>query len=298
MNMTMTSKISKIRMIGLDLDGTVFNNQKEITDHTRQVLAKAIRQGVIVLPATGRPEAGLPEQFLSIPGVRYALTSNGARILDLKEGSVVYEQPVSWETALAAVTQMEQYEGCCWEVYHDGKIYVDQDTYQFISHPDMSPALWEYIRRSRIFFPDLKATIRREQWNIEKLHMMFSDTGNRDEKLLCLRQDFPELSVSCATSFNMEIVSAKAGKGNGLLALGRLLGISREEIMACGDASNDWDMLKKVGFPVVMGNADAETKKLAAYVTLSNEEDGVAWAVEKFVLSRQKGNDFHETKSI
>lgn len=287
MNIIEDPQISRIRMIGLDLDGTVFNNQKEITDHTRQVLEETIRQGVIVLPATGRPQVGLPGQFLSIPGVRYALTSNGARILDLKEGSVVYEQQISWEVALAAVAQMEQYEGCCWEVYHDGKIYVDQDTYHFIRHPDMAPALWDYIRRSRIFFPDLKETIRREQWKIEKLHMMFSDTGNRDEKLPYLREKFPELSVSCATSFNMEIVSAKAGKGNGLLALGQLLGISREEIMACGDAANDWDMLKKVGFPVVMGNADDETKKLAAYITLTNEEDGVAWAIEKFVLNRR-----------
>ena len=296
MNQTEERTEPDIRMIGLDLDGTVFNNQKEITAHTRQVLAEAIRQGVVVLPATGRPQEGLPGQFLSIPGVRYALTSNGARILDLADGSVVYEQPVSWDVALEAIGEMEQYEGCCWEVYHDGKIYVDKDTYHFIRHPDMAPALWDYIRRSRIFYPDLKETIRREQWKMEKLHMMFSDTTNRDEKLPVLREHFPELSVSCATSFNMEIVSAKAGKGNGLLELGKLLGISRHQIMACGDAPNDWDMLKKVGFPVAMGNADEETKKLAAYVTRTNEEDGVAWAIEKFVLKQEK--NVYEGKSI
>ena len=69
------------------------------------------------------------------------------------------------------------------------------------------------------------------------------------------------------------------------------MGISREQIMACGDAANDWDMLKKVGFPVAMGNADDETKKLAAYVTRTNEEDGVAWAIEKFVLNQEKGKE-------
>ena len=69
----------KIRMVGLDLDGTVFNNNKEISTHTRSVLKEAIRQGCIVLPATGRPEIGLPGAFLEIPGVEYALTSNGAR---------------------------------------------------------------------------------------------------------------------------------------------------------------------------------------------------------------------------
>lgn len=276
-----------IRMIGLDLDGTVFNNEKRITQHTCQVLRQAIDQGVVVLPATGRPQVGLPPQFLEIPGVRYALTANGAKILDLEQKTVVYEQPVPWDLALEAIGEMDRFSRACWEVYHDGHIYVDADTYQFVRHPDMAPALLDYIRKSRTFFSGLRETIRRQQWKIEKLHMMFEDTEERDLAISLLQEKFPGLSVSCATTFNVEIVSAKAGKGNGLLALGKLLGISREEIMACGDARNDWDMLKKVGFPVVMGNADEETRKLAAYVTRTNEEDGVAWAIEKFVLKRQ-----------
>ena len=82
----------KIRMVGLDLDGTVFNNNKEISTHTRSVLKEAIRQGCIVLPATGRPEIGLPGAFLEIPGVEYALTSNGARIIRIPSGETVYEE--------------------------------------------------------------------------------------------------------------------------------------------------------------------------------------------------------------
>ena len=79
----------KIRMVGLDLDGTVFNNNKEISTHTRSVLKEAIRQGCIVLPATGRPEIGLPGAFLEIPGVEYALTSNGARIIRIPSGETM-----------------------------------------------------------------------------------------------------------------------------------------------------------------------------------------------------------------
>lgn len=87
----------KIRMVGLDLDGTVFNNNKEITTHTRSVLKEAIHQGCIVLPATGRPEIGLPGAFLEIPGVEYALTSNGARIIRIPSGETVYEELIPWE---------------------------------------------------------------------------------------------------------------------------------------------------------------------------------------------------------
>lgn len=273
-----------IRMIGLDLDGTVFNEKKEITEHTREVLGKAIQQGVVVLPATGRPAVGLPRQFLEIPGVRYAVTGNGSRILDLKLGITLYEEMIPWELALKAIAEMATYTGGCWEVYHQGKIYLDEENYRFTPHADMSPELLEYIRNSRIPCKNLQDRIRNEQWKIEKLHMMFSDTGERDRKMKILAARFPELHISCATTFNVEIISRKAGKGNGLLELGKILGITREEIMACGDAENDWDMLRKVGFPVAMGNADPETKKLAAFVTRSNQEDGVAWAVEQFVL--------------
>lgn len=274
----------KIRMIGLDLDGTVFNNEKMITEHTREVLAEAIRQGVVVLPATGRPECGLPEQFLAIPGVRYALTSNGARIIDLVERKVIYAQLLPWETAAAVIDEVNTWEHCAWEAYYDGEIFVDADAYRFLDHPDMLPALKSYMRRTRQPVKGLAEKIRREHISMEKMHMVFENTEYRDQELQEIREKFPDLAFSNATTFNMEINSADAGKGKGLVALGRILGISREEIMACGDAANDWDMLQMAGFPVVMGNADEETKKLAAFVTKSNEEDGVAYAVEQYVL--------------
>ena len=98
---------------------------------------------------------------------------------------------------------------------------------------------------------------------------------------------FPNLSICHATPFNMEIISGKAGKGNGLVALGKILGIKKKEIMACGDAPNDWNMLEMAGLPVVMANADEETKKKAAFITKSNEKDGVAYAIERFVLKNE-----------
>lgn len=281
----------KIRMVGLDLDGTVFNEKKIITQHTKAVIQKAIEQGVIVLPATGRPECGLPSEFLQIPGVRYALTSNGARIIDLLSGETVYEQFIPWDVALRAVAIMEQWEGCVWEAYIQGKIYVEETKYYFLNHPDMTPALIDYIHKTRTPMKDLKKKIEREKIGLEKLHMLFENTKIRDQKIKELSSLFPELAVSCATTFNVEINSSKAGKGTGLLALGKILGIKKEEIMACGDATNDWDMLKAVGFPVVMENGDDRTKQLAAFITRSNEADGVAYALEKFVILPSKAED-------
>lgn len=277
----------KIRMVGMDLDGTLFTNDKKITEHTRKILKKTIEQGVVALAATGRPESGLPRELLEVPGISYALTSNGARIIRLPSRQVVYQQLILWDVALQAIHMMQTWEHCVWEVYFDGKVYVEDGEYHFLYHEDMSPALIEYIHKSRIFQKDLLGKIEREHIGLEKIHMVFEETSWRDEKLKELQEAFPQLDVSCATTFNMEINSALAGKGNGLLALGEILGISREEIMACGDAENDWDMLKKAGFSVVMENGNEATRKLADFVTRSNEEEGVAWALEQFVLTPQ-----------
>ena len=78
-------------------------------------------------------------------------------------------------------------------------------------------------------------------------------------------------------------------KGRALVELGNLLGIPREEIMACGDGDNDTVMLREAGFGVAMGNAEDQTKEAADYITLTNEEEGVAYAIEKFVLRGGKG---------
>lgn len=277
----------KIRMVGMDLDGTLFTNDKKITEHTRKILKETIEQGVVALAATGRPESGLPRELLEVPGISYALTSNGARIIRLPSRQVVYQQLIPWDVALQAIHMMQTWEHCVWEVYFDGKVYVEDGEYHFLYHEDMSPALIEYIHKSRIFQKDLLGKIEREHIGLEKIHMVFEETSWRDEKLKELQEAFPQLDVSCATTFNMEINSALAGKGNGLLALGEILGISREEIMACGDAENDWDMLKKAGFSVVMENGNEATRKLADFVTRSNEEEGVAWALEQFVLTPQ-----------
>ena len=162
----------RIRMVGMDLDGTLFTNDKKITDHTRKILEKTIEQGVVALAATGRPESGLPQELLEVPGIGYALTSNGARIIRLPSRQVVYQQLIPWDVALQAIHKMQTWEHCVWEVYFDGKVYVEEGEYHFLYHKDMSPALIEYIHKSRIFQKDLLRKIEQEHIGLEKIHMV------------------------------------------------------------------------------------------------------------------------------
>ena len=100
-----------------------------------------------------------------------------------------------------------------------------------------------------------------------------------------LSEEFPGYAVVKGIPTNLEITVGGATKGNAILHLGELLGIKREEIMVCGDSQNDMEMIKAAGLGVAMGNAAPEVKEAADYITLTNEEDGVAAAIEKFVLS-------------
>ena len=105
-----STKGYRIKMVGLDMDGTLLTTEKELTEHTKEVLLKAIDRGVTVLPATGRPLTGIPEEVVKIPGVRYAVASNGARIVDLKEDRVIYEDLVPYETGRRVLEICRRYD--------------------------------------------------------------------------------------------------------------------------------------------------------------------------------------------
>ena len=138
--------MQKIKMIGLDLDGTLLNDKKELTPYTRQVMEEAIRQGVTVLVATGRPWMGVPEFLKSFPGMDYALTSNGARIVRTQDGSVLMEQLLSRDKAKKILEICAKYD-TLQEVYFDGQGYAEAEKMLHVERYHHNPNMWEYMRK-------------------------------------------------------------------------------------------------------------------------------------------------------
>lgn len=272
----------QIKMIGLDLDGTLLSTKKELLPYTKKVLAEAIEKGIIVLVATGRPYTGIPEELRTFPGIRYALTSNGARILDTEKGEVLIEELLPLENAKKALEILEKYD-TLQEVYFDGQGYAQRSKLDNIAKYHKNPYMWEYVRTSRIAVEDIHELIRQERRDMDKLQALFADMDERLEAWKELEQ-IKELVLVGSLGYNIEINAAGVNKGTGLVKLGKLLGIRREEIMACGDGDNDIDMLREVGFGVAMGNAEENVKRAADYITESNDEEGVAKAIELFAL--------------
>ena len=273
----------KIKMIGLDLDGTLLTDKKELTERTRKAVSSALEQGVVVLVATGRPWLGVPEELRNFPGMRYALTSNGARIIDTLENRVIEEHLLSPDLAKKALEICGKYD-TLQEVYFDGQGYAPADKMACVEKYHKNPSMCEYIRKTRIPVKDILELVEKENRGLDKVQALFADMKERSQAWRELKTD-SGLELVGSLKYNIEINAAGVNKGTGLVNLGRLLGIRREEIMACGDGDNDEVMLREAGLGVAMANAEEQVKAAADYVTLSNEEDGVAAAIEKFVLS-------------
>ena len=274
--------MDRIKMIGLDLDGPLLTDRKEFTDRSKRALRTAIDSGIVVLIATGRPLTGIPEEIRNFPGMRYALTSNGAKVMDVWENRVVDEHLLSAKLAEKALEICGKYD-TLQEVYYDGVSYAPADKRDMIPRYHKNPNMWEYMRKTRTWVEDIFRMVRESDRGLDKIQMLFADMEERTKAWQEL-SEVEGLELVGSLGYNIEINAAGVNKGSGLVSLGRLLGIRREEIMACGDGDNDLLMLKEVGFGVAMANAEEEVKKAADYITLSNEEDGVADAIEKFAL--------------
>lgn len=274
--------MKKIKMIGLDLDGTLLNSKKEVTDHTKSVLEEAIAQGIIVLVATGRPLTGIPGQVRAIQGMQYALTTNGARIYDLIHEKTILSHPVPYEKGKKALEITEKYD-TLQEAYFDREVYAQENQLQEIWRYHKNPHMWEYVRSTRTVVPSIVKWYGEAERDADKLQLMFADMQDIERARKEL-EEIPGLVLTGSLGNNIEINAQGIDKGIGMIELGHRLGIDRDEIMACGDGDNDLEMLKAVGFGVAMGNAEESEKAVADYVTDTNEEEGVAKAVEKFAL--------------
>lgn len=275
--------MKEIKLIGLDLDGTLLNAKKELSDDSERVLKEAIRQGVTIVIATGRPLSGVPSFLREFPGIRYFLTANGARIYDRKQTEpLLFTHLLSKEDAMQVLKLFEEYDTLK-DIYYDGVGYATQEELEKLEKYYPDPAMREYIWNTRVRVENLQDKIQACTLGLDKIHAVFADLEERKEAIRRL-EETTNLSVTGAFLHNIEVNAKDVNKGNGILELGAYLGIGQEEMMACGDGLNDLSMIRKAGFGVAMANGNEEVRKCADYVTLSHEEDGVAKAIEKFVL--------------
>ena len=273
-----------IRLIGLDLDGTVFDDAKHISPRNLAAIEAAVQAGIVVLPATGRTATGVPAAFTSIPGVRYALTSNGASVVDLQTGEHLVDQPFSLEDSLRVYDALKPHGGV-FSLFVGGKSYAtkaDNDLIDVL----VPENLRDYFRKTRIEVPDLRTLLQERVGEVEKFSVMYPTVAQRDAAWRDVTTACPEIEATASLGSNIELNAPGVTKGTGLLALAEKLGLRRDQVMAMGDSGNDLSMIKAAGLGVAMGNATPEVLAAADAVTADNNHDGVALAIEKYALHR------------
>ncbi len=276
-----------IKMVALDLDGTLLNEQKQISERTLKAIQAAIERGVVVLPATGRPISGVPGQVLQIPGIRYVLTANGAAVFDREKNQKLHEECMEAAIVSEILERLKPFEVMA-DIFVDGMGYVEKKNLERSLDYFPPGPIREYVNATRKPVDSIKEFLMSDGKKVEKITINFLPDGDGElkgkQETLALLAQYKGLAVVSGIPTNLEVTKDAATKGNGLVALGRLLGIRQEEIMACGDSGNDREMLKTVGLGVAMKNATDDVLEVADAVTGSNEEDGVAQAIERYVL--------------
>lgn len=268
------------------MDGTILNSKGEVTPKTRETVIKAMQAGILVVPATGRVLEALPSKIKDIPGIRYFMTSNGAAIYESVNLKPIYTNLLPPEKALEVIKCLEDMHVFT-EAYVNGRGYYEKYYYDRLDQYHV-PEVFQKMYRDLAQPPvdSLVTLLEQNKMGVEKLVCVWL---KEDERLEIIRRmkELGGLTISSALHDNVEINAEGASKGNGLLGLCKRLHILPDQVMAFGDGSNDLEMLKAAGIPVAMGNAIEPLKKAADFITLSNDEDGVAYAIEKFCFGNE-----------
>lgn len=274
----------QIKMIGIDLDGTLLTKNKVMTSVSRQALEKAIQAGVEVVPVTGRPYTGVPADVLEIPGIRYVITSNGANTYDCGSGKVLRKKHLP-HALTRQILEQAAGEDVIREIFIKGVGFHDFRTQGMLeARFSVAPPILAYINRSRKIVPDFEGLLSDTTAHVENISLMFPTQEARDEVLQKLNslgeheKNMP-LQILKPWKTDLEITHVQADKWLALKDLGERLGIPADEIMALGDGDNDRPMLREAGYSVAMGNAPDFVKETADFCTLDNEHDGAAAAI-------------------
>lgn len=269
-----------IRLIGLDLDGTLLTTDKTLTSHSREVLESCLARGIEILPATGRAKSAIPDYLREIKGLRYMILSNGASVYDLVEDQELYSNCIPWQRAMELFDYLEQF-GTYYDFYALGGGFSESRFYDNTDLYNIEPRIKELIKHTRTRIESTKAWMEEHKAPVEKVNMFFFSQEKRTEVYAKLRA-IPDLAPTNSLSNNIEINYHTCNKGEALLGLGRILGLSPDQIMACGDGNNDLSMIKAAGLGVAMENGEDCVKEAADFITKTNDQEGVAYAIEHF----------------
>ena len=271
-----------IKLLVLDVDGTLLNSNREMTERTIKTLRKAQQNGVRIVLASGRPTHGIL-QFASEIDLDfndgYIISYNGAKVTEASTGKVLFERRIDPQMIPYLERETAKTGSSLAYYYKDEVVATDTSNVHIIDEAQMNNLKLRQVESiSKMFDPKGGA---QEEWPFEVMIV------NDDEQALqALDSHFKRhlngvLDTIHSNPYLLEIVGYQVGKSYAMSALVQNLGISMKQVLAVGDGVADINMLQMAGVGLAMGNASDEVKRCADYTTLTNDEDGLAIAIER-----------------
>lgn len=266
-----------IKICTIDLDGTLYDQQKNISKENKKAIALAIEKGCKIVLASGRPANGVQTALETLDLFKeddYVICYNGAKIVNTKKNQAIYTSTISGKVVKEAYLESKRL-GLFFHAFRaDEQLITDQ----------MNPYTDVEININHIQAIVLDPMTIADDDEFLKCMIVGPEDGITHAMKQLNPYFFKHYSVVRSSKIFLEILNPKTNKGTALVALAQYLHIPMTKTMAIGDAGNDLEMILKAHVGVAMENSFEEVKKAANYITASNEDSGVAKAIHQFIL--------------
>lgn len=273
----------KYKLICTDMDGTLLNDKKEVSERAKAAISKAHDLGVKVVIATGRIFVSA-EYYGDIIGVKAPIiASNGAYVREKDSDKSIYEEGLDSEDYELVVQMLSKYD-IVPHFYTEDTIYTGKLVHSSLAYKKANKTLPRNRQVKIEVVNDWSSFFAEEHPRIIKAMAVSEDS----EKIIRAKNEFIKLNkfqVVSSIKNSFEIMAKETSKGNALKKICDFYGIDRNEIISIGDNENDISMIKFAGLGVAMGNAEEAVKNIADYITATNEDDGVAKVIERYIIS-------------
>lgn len=275
----MIKNMQNIKIIFIDLDGTLTDSNKLISPNSLKIIRKVIEKNITIVLCSGRTNSYVINYANQIGNLKYIISSNGAEIFDIIDNSDVFKNCLSF----ANVQKLWKYS-----LDNNFELLINTQNARYTNMP-----LKDKDDTSKIFIKSIKHLKSTDIYQI----VVSSDDYNKMCELKKFIQSTKDLTIKNIShsflnkeenkSYFFDIVNSNTSKGNAIQNLLQYLNISKKHTLCFGDSINDCDMFKVCEFKVAMKNSVPELKQLANYITLSNDEDGVAYFIENNILKNR-----------
>lgn len=264
------------KIIATDMDGTLINSERKISQNNIEMIIKAQEKGVKFVLASGRVEEAMINQAKQLQMDKYGgyiLSYNGSRIIDCSTNKMIYEASITKEDIKELFKLSNEYN-ISLVTYIDGLLYYNKEH----KHVDVESLITTFKKHKYESLDDIKPE------TVGKC-MFIGDVDELQKLQLMMQEKYKDrFYITLSSPYFLEILNVNVSKGKSLKKLCDILNIDIKDSIACGDSYNDYDMLEVAGLSVAAKNGVEKILKLADYVSVTNDEGVLADVINKYIL--------------